>query len=323
MQYFEKISRRQALAMVGAAGLAGWTGSASAADWKPTRPVELLISFPPGGTADALGRFVAHRLGEKTKAVVVVSNRPGGGGVIMHRALQAAKQDGHTIGLCASYELTYSSQERGASPYGIDDFTYLAGLARSPHCLVAKPGVGLDTIEQIRAYALKKGSLSVGVAAPFDWLAERLGEDLGINAIGVPFKGGAEMMQQVMAGHLDLTWSAGSHAPLEKAGTLKVVIALTQDRLPGNPDVPTLRERGGKLVVESRFLIVGPKTLSAPAAAALTAALADVMADPAMQADVSNRGLVPAYLDGAQLRQSMHAEAVQAKAIEAAALRKS
>lgn len=250
---------------------------------------------------------------------MVASNRPGGGGVIMHRALQSARPDGHTIGLCASYELTYSSVERGAAPFALDDFSYLAGLARSPHCLVSRPDAGLDTIEKIRAYALKKGSISIGVAAPFDWLAPRFGQELGINAIGVPFKGGAEMMQQVMAGHLDLSWSAGSHAPLEKAGSLKVVLALTQDRLPAHPNVPTLRESGSKLVLESRFLIIGAKGLPADVANGLTQAIGEVIADPAMQADITNRGLVPAFLDGPQLRKSIQAEAVMARSIQAAA----
>ena len=293
--------------------------SLARAAWAPSRPIELMTSFPAGGTADALARYVAHRLTEHKSWRVVVTNRPGGGGVIMHRALQNARADGHAIGLCASYELTYTSVERGAAPFEIDQFTYLAGLARSPHCLVAKPGSEVDTLDKMRAYALRKGSLSVGVAAPFDWLAPQLGADLGINAIGVPFKGGAEMMQQVVGGNLDVSWSAGSHAPLEKAGQVKMVLALTRDRLPSNPDVPTARELGGKLVVESQFLVVGGKGLPDEVSRAFTEAIGEVMALPAMRADVTNRGLIPAFTDGVQLRRSMELDLVEARRIEAAA----
>lgn len=288
------------------------------AAWAPSRPVELMISFPAGGTADTLARFVAQRLAERKGWQIVVTNKPGGGGVVMHRALQNARPDGHAIGLCASYELTYTSVERGAAPFEIDQFTYLAGLARSPHCLVAKPGSEVDSLDRMRAYAQRKGSLSVGVAAPFDWLAPQLGTDLGVNAIGVPFKGGAEMMQQVIGGNLDLSWSAGSHAPLEKAGQVKVVLALTRDRLPANPGVPTVRELGGKLVVESQFLIVGSKAVPSEVARAFTAAIGDVMAMPAMRADVTNRGLIPAFADGVQLRSSIEADLVEARRVEAA-----
>jgi len=285
------------------------------ADWTPTKPIELLISFPPGGTADVLGRMIGQRLTQNKGWTVVANNRPGGAGIIMHRALQAAKADGHTIGLCASYDVTYPSQERGATPADINDFTYIAGLARSTHCLVARPDSGLDTIDKIRAYAKRKGSISVGVAAPFDWLAKGLGQDLGINAVGVPFKGGAEMMQQLMGGHLDLSWSAGSHGPLEKAGKVVVVVALTQDRLPTHPSIPSMHEMGGKLIVESRYLIIGQKDMPRDVADTLTKAIGEVAMTPAMQADVANRGLAPSFLSGAALRQSIEAEAAIGRAI--------
>lgn len=309
--------RKLLLGSLGATAAIALPARGYAAAWAPSRPIEILISFPAGGTADTLARYVARRITERKSWPVVVSNKPGGGGVVMHRALQAARADGHTIGLCASYELTYTSVERGAAPFDIDQFTYLAGLARSPHCLVTRPGSDLDTLDKIRAYALKKGSLSIGVAAPFDWLAPQLGADLGINAIGVPFKGGAEMMQQVIGGNLDLTWSAGSHAPLEKTGQVKVVLALTRDRLPTNPEVPTVRELGSKVVVESQFLVIGSKGLPDEIARTLTAAIGEVMALPAMKTDVTNRGLIPAFTDGAQLRRSIEAELLDARRIEA------
>ncbi|MGE4241199.1 tripartite tricarboxylate transporter substrate binding protein [Ramlibacter sp.] len=309
-------NRREILASAFAAAAAA-AAPVRAATWAPTRPIDLLISFPAGGTADTLARYLAQRLQERQRWNVIVQNRPGGGGVVMHRALQSARPDGHTIGLCASYELTYTSQERGAAPFDLDEFSYVGGLARSPHCLVARPDSPLDSVEALRAHARKAGSVSIGVAAPFDWLAPRLGADLGFASVGVPFKGGAEMMQQVMGNQLDLTWSAGSHAPLVKGGKLKVVMALTRDRLPSHPNIPTARELGSQVVLESQFLVLGGRNLPTEAAATLSRAIRDVMADPGMQADVVQRGLIPTFMDGAQLRRSLDADLALARAIEA------
>ena len=279
------------------------------------RPIEMLVSFAAGGTADALARLVSQKLLERRKWNVVVVNRPGGGGVIMQRALKSAKPDGHTIGLGGSGELTYPPTEGGEAPYALKDFAFLASVADLPHCLVGRPSAGLETPEQWRAHARSKGALSIGFTPPYERAVARLGTDLGINVVPVPFKGGAETLQQIIAGNIDLGWSAGAHLALEKAGTLKVFLALTPYRLPGYPQVPTARQFGSTVAVESRFIVFGASELPADATAELERALREVMTDPATQAAINSRGLIASYRSGRSLADALAVEAENARSL--------
>jgi len=279
------------------------------------RPIELLVSFGAGGTADALARIVSQKLLERRKWNVLVVNRPGGGGVLMQRALKNAKPDGHTIGLGGSGELTYPPTDSGETPYALKDFAFLASVADLAHCLVGRPNAGLETPEQWRAHARGKGSLSVGFTPPYERAVTRLGADLGINVVPVPFKGGVETLQQVIAGNLDLGWSAGAHVGLEKAGSLKVFLALTPYRLPGYPQVPTAKQFGSSVAVESRFIVFGTSELPADVTAELETALREVITDPATQATISSRGFIPAFRSGRQLADALAVEAESARSL--------
>lgn len=279
------------------------------------RPIELLVSFAAGGTADALARLVSQKLRDVRKWNVLVVNRPGAGGILMQRTLKSAKPDGHTIGLGGSGELTYPPTEGSETPYALKDFAPLAGIADFPHCLVGKPTAALDTLEQWRAHAKTKGSLSIGFTPPYERAVSRLGTDLGINIVPVPFKGGAEMAQQVIAGNLDLSWSAGAHVPLEKSGMLKVFLALTPKRLPGYPQVPTAKQFGSSVAVESRFIVFGASELPADIKAEWEKALGEVMSDPATHATIDSRGLIASFRSGRPLMEALAVEAENARTV--------
>ncbi len=273
------------------------------------------MSFAAGGTADALARLVAQRLQERRRWTVIVVNRPGGGGVVMQRALKRARPDGLTIGLGSSHELTYPAADSTEAPYGLMDFTYLASVANLPHCLVGRPADRLESVDAWKAYAARKGSISIGFTPPYEPMLARLGNDLGITVVPVPFKGGAEMMTQVVAGNLDLAWSAGSHVGLEQAAKVKVYLALTPNRLPSYPGVPTAREFGTSVAVESRFIVLGASELPPAIAADLESALRDALSEPATQAFVRDRNLIPDLKTGAQLAQALGVEAENARRV--------
>lgn len=279
------------------------------------RPIELLVSFSAGGTADALARLISQKLLERRKWNVLVVNRPGAGGILMQRALKTAKPDGYTIGLGGSGELTYPATESTETPYALKDFAALASIADFPHCLVGRPNAGLETLAQWRDHAKNKGSLSIGFSPPYERAVARIGADLGLNIVPVPFKGGAEMAQQVIAGNLDLSWSAGAHVPLEKAGMLKVCLALTPHRLPGYPQVPTAKEFGSTVAIESRFIVFGASELPATVKAEWEAVLAEVMNDPASRAAIAGRGLIAEFRSGRPLVEALTVEADSARSL--------
>jgi len=283
------------------------------AAFEPDRPIELLVSFGAGGTADGLARLIAQRLQERRRWTVIVVNRPGGGGVVMQRALKRARPDGYTIGLGSSHELTYPPAEASEAPFGLKDFACLASVADLPHCLVGRPADRLDSAEAWKAYAARKGSISIGFTPPYEPMLVRLGSDLGITIVPVPFKGGAETMTQVAAGNIDLGWSAGSHAALEQAGKVKVCMALTPNRLPSYPAVLTAREFGSGISVESRFVVMGASELPASLAADIEGALREVLSEPTTQAFVRDRGLIPDLKTGATLARALNVEAENAR----------
>lgn len=299
--------------LVGSAALCA--GGLAHAAWSPDRPIELLVSFAPGGTADALARLVAQKLQEKRKWVVVVVNRPGAAGVVMQRALKITKPDGYTVGFCGSHDLTYPPTSPAEMPYSVKDFRFIASVADLPHCLVGRPKDKLETLPALRAHAKSRGSLSVGFSQPYEGAVKRLGDELGLPVVPVPFKGGAEMMQHIVAGNLDLGWSGGSHVGLEQAGQLKTYLALTPYRLPDYPQTPTAREFGSSVAVESRFVLLGASALQPEVAAEWDKALDEVLADPSTRAAILSRNLVFNPKTGKQLDAALSEEAAAARAI--------
>jgi tripartite-type tricarboxylate transporter receptor subunit TctC len=280
-----------------------------AAEWKPSRPIEMLISYSAGGGADALGRYVNTVLASKAGWTVLAVNKPGAGGALMLRTLQKAAPYGQTVGLCLSLQLA-QPPAADSPPFSLDDFTLLAGLARGPMALVTTSDNGFNDIPSMRQYSMReKRPIMLGSTPGLDWVASRIASALDIEVVGVPFKGGAEMLQNLLGGHIDLFLSGGSHLTLERAGKLRVVAAATRDRLPTSPDAPSLYEQGIKVVIESRFIVLGPKNMPREVASALSREFAAMMNDPAVRKYLeSNLQIISAYLGPEDLKSALTAE---------------
>jgi len=290
-----------------AAALLSGAATAATSGWAPTRPIEILVSFPAGGTADTLARLVADRLAKSRNWPAVIVNRPGGGGIVLQNSLKSARPDGHTIGFGASYELTYPIGERMLVDR-LRDFDALCSVAGFPTCIMARPGAGFDTVDDWRRKAASGKAVTLGVSPPFEWIGERLGRALKMDIVAVPFRGSSEMNQQFLGGTLDLALSGGSHVPLERAGRAKVVYAATKDRMPSHPNVPTLRELGTQLFIQARFLLFASREVPADVRSALSDAFAQVAKEAPMQEAMRERGLIPEALTGAALMRELQEE---------------
>lgn len=307
---------RRALLRAGgifALGAAGGRG-AHGATWTPGRPIEQLVSYSAGGGADALARYLNGLIATRNRWTIVTLNRPGGGGHVMLQSLQQAAPDGHTTGLCLSLQLGQPATPGGPLP-SLDDFTWIAGVALAPMALVTRSEQRFSDVASLRAFALaEKRAITLGTTPSLEWVGDRLASALGIAVTSVPFKGGAEMMQSTLGGHVDLYVSGGSHIPLEKAGRLRTVAALTRNRLPTSPDAASLTELGIRAAIDSRFVVLAPKGLPADTAAALTAAYADAMADEGVRRHLENTlNLIGAWLPPAELRRTLALEVAAAK----------
>ena len=293
--------------VAGTAALLTGAGAAAASPWSPSRPIEVLVSFPAGGTADALARLLTDRLQKMKNWQSVIVNKPGGGGIVLQNSLKSAKPDGHTIGFGASYELTYPIGDR-VQVDRLREFDALCSVAGFPTCIMTRAGAGLDTVDDWRRKAASGKGITFGVSPPFEWIGERLARLLKVDIVAVPFRGSSEINQQLLGGTLDLALSGGSHVPLERAGRAKVIYAITKERLPSHPGVPTLREAGANLVIQARFLLFASREVPSGIRSEISEVMSQVAKDGAMQDALRERGLIPEALTGHALGQELQEE---------------
>ncbi len=233
------------LAVVGL-GLAAIEAGAEA--W-PTKPLRAIVPVAAGSTTDIIPRVVFEQLSLQLGQTIVVENRVGAGGTIGSAFVANAEPDGYTI-LAHGSALTISPALH--SNLGFDparDFAPVIPLGTSPSVLVVPPERGWTTVgDLITAAKTKPGALnfsSVGIGSATHLSAERFRRSTGVDAVHVPFKGGAEAMTEVMAGRIDFFFGpVGLVLPNIKDGKLRALVVNGAQRSSALPDVPTTLEAG-------------------------------------------------------------------------------
>src|SRR3954469_7457241 len=228
-------------ACVAAAGL-----PALAQAW-PTRPVKVIIPFPPGGTLDAVGRQLAQKLGDQLGQTFVVENRPGGNGTIGADAVAKAPADGYTLLFNASTFVSAPMTMKSV-PYGVlKDFTPIALVAKAPLSVAINKNLAVTDMKSLIAHAKAnpgKMTFAVGSVGSGGHLAtELLKKASGIEYTVVPYKGTAPAFQDLIGGQIDgfIDPILGS-LQYHKGGLLRVVAVTSEKRAPNLPDVPTVAE---------------------------------------------------------------------------------
>jgi tripartite-type tricarboxylate transporter receptor subunit TctC len=230
-----------------AAILVALTATAAAQDY-PTKPVRLIIPFPPGGSNDVVGRMIATQLSEKLGKQVVVDNRAGAGGVIGTEVAANSPPDGYTL-LIISIAHTVNPWLYKLSYDPIKSFTPVGILASGPNVLAINPGLPVNSVKELIALAKQKpGELqyaSAGVGS-FQHLGGELFKlEAGVNLLHVPFKGGGPSMIDVIGGHTKIVFSSlVQTTPHIKSGKLKALATGGDKRNPVLPNVPTVAEAG-------------------------------------------------------------------------------
>ncbi len=219
-----------------------------AADVYPSKPVRLIIPFPPGGSNDVVGRVIATQLGERLGQQVVVDNRGGAGGVIGTEMAAKAVPDGYTLLFISSAFAANSSLYK--LPYDpVKAFVPIAMIAAGPNVLAVAPSLAVNSLKVLLAMArAKPGQLnyaSAGVGS-FQHLGSALFVSLAkVNIVHVPFKGGGPAMVDVIAGNTQvMLGSLVQTLPQIKAGKLKALGVGGTKRSPTMPEVPTIAEAG-------------------------------------------------------------------------------
>ena len=229
-----------------------WAATAVAAQAQtyPTRPVRLIVPFPPGGTIDMVGRMVAQGVGERIGQTMVVDNRGGAGGMLGVDLVVKAAPDGYTLCLCSAGAMISSPLLSAKPPYDARrDLAPISTVATAPYLLLVRNASGLNSIQDLVAQAKQKpGTLNYGSAGSgsTSHLAAALFVSMaGVNVVHVPYKGSAPAATDLFGGQIQFVFEAiGAGAQYVKTGRLRALGVSTLKRSITLPELPTISEQG-------------------------------------------------------------------------------
>lgn len=264
----------------------------------PSKPIRLLVPFPPGGPADILARVIGQKMSEDFGQRVIIDNRPGGNTIIGAELVARAPADGYTLLMAIDSTLSMNPALYTKLPYDpLKDFDPVSLIAIVPTMLMVHSGVPVNNVQELIALAKSKpGQIMYSSGT----IATQLGAELfnsmaGIKMPFVPYKGASLSIIAVMSGEVPVSFNGISSA-LEgwRAGKVKLIATLGAKRVPQAPDVPTVAESGlpgyEQQVWQS---VVVPAGTPRDVIAKLNAELTRIMQLPETQERLSASGLVP------------------------------
>jgi tripartite-type tricarboxylate transporter receptor subunit TctC len=292
----------------------------------PTKPIRMVVTFPPGGSADAVVRMLVPRLNEKLGQQVVVDNRPGAGGNIGLSVVAKAPADGYTLGVGAAGALSANVSLYAQMPFDpIKDFKPVTMLAAIPFVIIGHPSVGPKTQKELIAFAKSQpGKLSIGHGGngtAMHLTAQLFSQMADIKLVEVPYKGSGPAALDVLSGQVPLAVvdlpSALQHI---KAGKLVAYGVTSPQRLPMLPDVPTVAEQGLTGYDSTGwFGVVAPAGTPVPIIARLNAEITAALNDEAIKTSMRNLGVEPAPSKSEEFEAYIKSETTKwAKVIKAA-----
>jgi tripartite-type tricarboxylate transporter receptor subunit TctC len=269
---------------------AGTTLAQTAAGY-PAKPVRVVIGFAPGGPADIVGRVVGPRLSEQLGQPVLIENRGGAGGTIGMDVVAKAPPDGYTLGLGSSGNLIMAPNLSKLSYDVLRDLAHVATLAVTPFVIAVNPTVPARNVPELVKIAQgKRHSLSYGTSgngSTSHIAAELFRTAIGGQFVHVPYKGTGPSLTAVVAGEIDMMFAdLIPSLPHAKAGRLRLLAVLGNQRSSAAPDLPTVGEAGVKMhEVVGRYGMVAPAATPKDIVAKLNGAVRAVLKSP----DVSQR----------------------------------
>jgi tripartite-type tricarboxylate transporter receptor subunit TctC len=263
----------------------------------PERPIKIVVTFPPGGASDIVARAMSDQLAAKLGQAVVVDNRPGAGGSVGGLVVAQAPADGYTLMLSNSTPISIGPFALEKQPYDpVEGFTHIALIGSAPCVVMANPKTGFKTMADLEAAAKKTGRLDFGSGGPASIghiYGELMKNALGINMVHVPYRGGAPMTTDLIAGVVPVGIDVvTAFVPYFKAGQIVPIAVTSANRSPLVPDVPSVVESGHrKLVLDNFFGLSGPAKMPPEVVARLHAAVNDVLANADIRRKMSDLGI--------------------------------
>jgi tripartite-type tricarboxylate transporter receptor subunit TctC len=266
--------------------------AAWAQDW-PSKPVTLVVPFPPGGSNDVAARVVAESLRKRISQTVVVDNKPGASGAMGTDAVLRAPKDHHTF-LVASDSVSLLPLFK-AMPWDLGkSFTPVVVLSYQPIVVVTAASSGLKTIKDLQAAARSKPDqvpyASSGQGSIQHLVGELFAQNLGVNLLHIPYKGGGQAVTDVIAGQVTVAvLGAAAVLPHIKSGKLVALAVSTRQRSPMLPDTPTLAESGaGDIDVPQWSALFAVDGTPAAVVTRLRRGVEESLAEPAVKQQLLN-----------------------------------
>jgi tripartite-type tricarboxylate transporter receptor subunit TctC len=293
MPALTRLAARTALACV---GLIAFAVPAAAQTW-PTRPVRIVVTFPPGGSSDIVARQIAPILGEKLGQSVIVENKPGGGATIGAAEVARAAPDGYTFLLSNTAPISLSPFMMDKPPYDpIKSFAHVAYIGSVANVFVVHPDVPARTVPEFVAWAKTQGQVnygSGGIGSIGHIVGEMFRAEAGLDLQHIGYKGSAPMHNDLMGGTIRFAIDTlPQNVPYAKANKLRMLAVTSPKRATMTPDVPSVVEIGlQKLVAENFFGVSAPAGLPRPIAERMHAAVMAALDDPKVRRYFEDAGI--------------------------------
>jgi tripartite-type tricarboxylate transporter receptor subunit TctC len=271
-------------------------GGATAEDTYPSRPVHIMVPYPAGGGVDIVARTLGNELSKHWGQPVVIENRPGAGGVIASQTVVTSPKDGYMLIVVASGHATNAFLYANLPYDTFKDFTPISLLSSSPNILLVRADSPFKTLADILAEAKKKpGSLSYGYSGngTSTHLAGELFKNLAkVDIIGIPYKGGAPIITDLLGGHLPMSFNNAPESLGQiTGGTLRALAVTTATRAPFLPNVPTMAEAGVPGYDTAVWWgLLGPSNMPTDVTAKIANDTAEAMKSPAIKERLAKLG---------------------------------
>jgi tripartite-type tricarboxylate transporter receptor subunit TctC len=288
-------------------------GIAGAADF-PTKSIELIIPFAPGGPSDTMGRAVGPTMEKVLGQPIIPVNKPGASGVLALTLLSKMKPDGYTILIASASHLIVVPNFEKVGYNTLSDYTFLGKLCnQTVTMLVVKTDAPWKTAEEFLNYAQKNPKkIKYGTPGQFHGghiFMEALGREKGIDWVHVPFKGDGPCTVALLGGHVDAGVVYTGHVPHLRAGKLRGLVALQPQRSRIFPQIPCLPEVGVKMdgrgLTDSMNGLIGPKGIPADIVKRYEEAIEQATKSPEFLRASKAMEVEPHYLSGEEYRKEV------------------
>jgi tripartite-type tricarboxylate transporter receptor subunit TctC len=275
-------------------------GSACAQDY-PTRPVRLIVAFTPGGTTDITARLIADAMHRSLGEAVAVENKPGANGAIAAEYVAKSDPDGYTLFFSTVGAVAINPAFRSDLPYDpLKDFAAVGMAAINSPVLVVNADMKVSSARELAAIARKKpGAITIGITgrgAMSDLGLQLFEADAGIQLQSVPYRGAAQAITDILAGHLDgLVGDVPTVMAQVRAGRIKALATTSRERSDIFPGVPTFAEQGYADTVGDNWAgVLAPAGTPQPAIAKFSAAMVAALNNPELRERLRDIGTAPA-----------------------------